>query len=152
MADGKGLERLMKRSDLTQDIKKLMGPEDQAFYSDQPIVKAGLAHAEPKISPLERDHHATFSNWLMLNGFAFRHSRTDKATRETVGAPDFSVYERRSAVHSRLTKALLMEFKLPGNKMSAVQEQWAANCGGIVHIVASADEAIRLVRHELSAA
>jgi hypothetical protein len=141
----------MRREDVTLEMRRRMSPQAAARYLDEVIVlPAQKSTGEPTVPKLERDEHAVFENWLKLHGYAYRHSRTDKPTRETCGAPDFTVYKNAGADGDRpdCNQCLAIEFKLPGNKLSKGQEEWAAKYGRIVHVLATAAEAINLVKRQ----
>lgn len=128
----------MKRSDVTPAMVARMSPVDAALFEEKTFV---TEHAEPAIPRLEREEHGVFENWLLSHGYAYRHSRTDKATRERCGAPDFTVYGK-AAPQQQLFKPMIanclaIEFKLPGRKLSKAQEVWARDYGGIVHVLAT---------------
>ena len=128
---------------IPEHIRRLMTPEDRARYEEPKLLHVG--HTEPRIAKLERDEHALFENWLLSHCYSYRHSRTDKPTRERCGAPDFTVYAKKISHPFDVGKCLAIEFKLPGNHLSETQTAWAENYGGIVHVVATAAEAILLV-------
>ena len=128
---------------IPEHIRRLMTPEDRASYEDPKILDT--KQAEPRMPKLERDEHAIFENWLLSHRYSYRHSRTDKPTRERCGAPDFTVYAKKIGHPFDVGKCLAIEFKLPGNRLSEAQIAWADNYGGIVHVVATAAEAILLV-------
>jgi hypothetical protein len=163
----------MNRSEIPERMKARMSPQDRAWIEGKAwkttrLEPGGdLVIADPylfpqlqeqpgekppsreKLSKLEREEHQIFDSWLRLHGFSFRHSRTDKATRETVGAPDFSVYEKPVPGKKFPTgRCLCIEFKLPGGKLSKEQAAWAERYGAVVHVLDSAQAAIALVCRE----
>lgn len=111
-------------------------------------VKSKGMTAAGGVVRLERVEHGVFENWLLLHGYSYRHSRTDKPTRERIGAPDFTVYEKPKAgvAPGIVCRCLAFEFKVAGNKLSKAQEEWAARYGGTMLVVATAEEAIAIVK------
>jgi hypothetical protein len=137
----------MRISDLTPEMWSLLSPEDQQRYAHKrpAQLKLELPRAEgEKATKLERDEHRTFENWLLLNEYPYSHSRTDKATRQNVGVPDFLVMIGGD-------HALAIDFKREGAKLSRQQEVWAgklAKRGGKLHVLRQAEAAIELVKAE----
>lgn len=125
-----------------------MSAEDRERYFGGEQLPAPEQPSPP--SRLERAEHSTFENWLISHSFAYRHSRTDKPTRERCGAPDFTVYKKRTEAQPLYLcgSVLAIEFKTPGNSMSTSQREWAARYGAIVHVLSSAEAAIKLVKRE----
>jgi hypothetical protein len=141
----------MKITKLTAEMIRLMSPEDQAHYDRE--IKL-ITPPKPEVvnkyvNKLEKDEHSEFMGWLAIHGYqCYHHSRTDRRTREPIGLPDFAVYQkwRPETERAAVTKCLLIEFKAPANQQSEIQLLWASHCGGIVHVVHSAAEAIKLVK------
>lgn len=90
---------------------------------------------------LEKDHHNVFSQWLNLNNIPFVHSRTDRKTTNEPGVPDYIVILKG--------KAICIEFKVNGNKLSEGQEKFIAKLkenGTETHVVSMAADAIEIVK------
>lgn len=138
----------VRRSEVTEAIKKLMSEEDKAYFGFQdPGVHPPYAqdhHAPPKTSRLEREEQRQFANWLLLNNYtAFVWHRTDKPTGATRGTPDFIV--------PVLCDVLFIEFKLPGAELSQAQQEFRAGLeakGQELYVCYSAGEAIALVKQK----
>jgi hypothetical protein len=89
----------------------------------------------------EKSMHEVFSQWLNLNGIRYRHDRMDKKTTGQVGWPDFTI------VYGG--KALLIEFKMPGNGLSPEQKECVddlLNTGTAVVVCSTASDAIEFTR------
>ena len=130
---------------ITPQLLRLMSPEDQVRYIQQPGDLSDLPpieEHEPKIPPRERDEQRTFARWLRKHGLgdsAIWHS-TAHRLKGTRGTPDFVVPVGGVT--------LFIEFKLPGNVLSADQELFRASLDKQrhqLHVVRNAQEAFALV-------
>jgi Uma2 family endonuclease len=144
----------MKSTQITRKIIDLMSPEDREHFSREASLVADPTPPEESktCQRLERGEHNIYINWLNQNNYVcYRHSRTDKPTREPTGVPDFSVYKKweLGVERTAVTPCLLIEFKVPGAKQTEIQALWASYCGGVVHVVHSALEAINLTKIHL---
>lgn len=123
-------------------ILKLMTKEDR-----NPMGKAGLTATEITqifSAKREKEMHDIFSQWLNLNGVPFIHARTDKKSTIAKGAPDFTLIYRG--------KALCIEFKMPGQKITPDQDLFIEHLKKSetpVFICNMAAEAIELTRKTL---
>ena len=138
----------VRKSDVTEAIKKRMSEEDKAHFGFRdPGVHPPYAqdhHAPPKTGRLERQEQRQFASWLLLNGYtAVVWHRTDKPTGTTAGTPDFIV--------PILLDVLFIEFKLPGAELSKAQLEFKAALelkGHELYVCYSAGEAIALVKQK----
>jgi VRR-NUC domain len=94
---------------------------------------------------LERDEQNTFAAWLSLREadrvLVYDWSRTDRATTNRKGLPDFRIYTRG--------RVLLIEMKVATGKLSADQEVMIEKficCETVVYVCYSAAEAIERTR------
>ena len=119
-------------------LLKLMDPRDR------PPGNAGLTAAEAGQAGderLERDEQRIFARWCQSHQLPFVWHSTAHRTKASVGCPDFIVGLRGVT--------LWIEFKRPGGKLSADQEDFQIRLAGqkiTLHICRSASEAIELCR------
>jgi hypothetical protein len=133
---------------VTQDIARLMSPEDRAALG--PVAQL---NSEAGSTPRHRSEIAEqkiFAAWLKIqqqNGRLWSTwQRTNRPTSGKVGQPDFIIALPGA-------KSLWLEFKAPGNSLSKEQQSTLALLGALDHravVVYAADEAIRLVKLELA--
>ena len=116
-----------------------------------PGVLTAVEASEKELKRTEAQEQRLFNNWLLLaeerGELWFDSSATHKRVTCRVGKPDFLI-----APMGR--PAFWVEFKLPSGRFS--QEQCKVintlmDLGQAVFIVPSADEAIRIVRRQLTA-
>ena len=123
---------------LPDRLLKLMDPRDR------PPGPAGLTAAQAtdkNAQHLERDEQRIFAQWCQSHQLPFVWHSTAHRTKASVGCPDFIVGLRGAT--------LWIEFKCPGGKLSADQEDFLNRLTGqkiTLHICHSASEAIELCR------
>jgi hypothetical protein len=120
-----------------ENIANRMDPADRKANK----IKTAAESIEEAAVKSEKAEHRTYLAWCGLNDIPCREDRMDKRVTGTVGWPDFIViYGGR---------ALLLEFKIYGNKLSdnqkAVHAQLARTATDVL-VCYSADEAIRKTR------
>jgi hypothetical protein len=126
----------MKASELTPQILRLMSPADKELYGGTAVP---VAEASAKTGKLERHEQRDFASWSMLHNYAIVWHSTAHRSKASIGCPDFLLTVNGYT--------LAIEFKQPGARLSAGQEDWRARHvanGGIYHIVTSAAQAISL--------
>ena len=116
---------------------------------DRPPGPAGLTASEATdrgAQRLEREEQQLFCQWLNLHEsqgeLSYDWSRTDKKTTRRLGALDFVIYCPEA-------RALFIEFKATGGKLSPEQERQAIllnYLGFVVRVVRTAQEAIALTK------
>lgn len=92
-----------------------------------------------------RDLHEPLTRWLSTQPVVYRRSRSDRATSEICGEPDFSIF----ADH----RALFIEFKAKDGRISAAQSKRHAayaDAGCRVHVCRSLNAATELISAWLS--
>jgi hypothetical protein len=98
--------------------------------------------APNRTSRFERQHQGVFANHCLRKGYAYTWHRTDKPSTASPGTPDFIV-----GAHG---KTHWIEFKLPGEKLSADQEDFATRLKSqaiVLQVVYSDEEAIKMVEN-----
>ncbi len=124
---------------IPDNILKLMTPPERKAYGRRGLL-ASEAMAINK-ARVEADIHKTFIQWLNLHDLLFLRARMDKKSTMTKGAADFTVI--------RGNRTILIECKMPGEKLKPDQEEFKLNCernGTPLHIAYDAATAIELVR------
>lgn len=124
---------------------KLMNPEHR-----KQLGKSGLTSSEAQrryARQAERKMHDTFIQWLgnHKDRLYWDRSRMDKETTNRKGHPDFVVIAA--------TRVCLIEFKVPGNTLSADQKEvhaWLERTGTHPLICFNVESAIEAVRKLLA--
>lgn len=138
----------MKKSEVTEAMRRLMSPADQARFSSpealstSPPEKKKSRKRVAGVSESERAEQSKFWRHLKDQGVEMSTvwHRLDKRTGSTPGTPDFMVPLSGG-------RTLWMEFKLPGNTLSEDQEKFRDGLvirAHMFHIVFSGAEAIAL--------
>lgn len=126
-------------NNLTQNLRRLMSPADQARYAADPQI---IVRANSSSYRAETKQQAAFAHWLVeqkLMPPAVWHN-TSKRSTGTAGCPDFIV-----PVRGRIR---FIEFKLEGNDLSPVQSVYKRRLEEQGHeyiIVSSASQALALI-------
>jgi hypothetical protein len=101
------------------------------FQLEQMQARLARNRHEPEAPPaLEKDLHQDIMDYCdrQWPRWKYVHSRTDKATRNEPGVPDFLIILPAQRV-------LLVECKRPGEKVSPAQRDWHAEAAKLDHIV-----------------
>lgn len=125
---------------IPENIRSKIDPADLAKLPKE--VRSSFTEQQgKKAKELERAIHSQFAGWLRTHKrlFSFNHADPTRASRMRTGWPDFSIH--------RNNRSLLIEFKVPPNKLTADQIevfQELSDNGNEVTICTTLGDAIHL--------
>ena len=115
-----------------------------------PGILTAVEASEKELKRTEAQEQSQFNNWLLLaeerGDLSFDWSATHKRVTKRVGHPDFAIYPDHR-------ETFFIEFKLPAGHVSPAQDKYfkrLIRLGKAVFITPNCDEAIRIVRRQLS--